>query len=289
MRLDVEVIRILSSLGIIWFHSGLLLGKEISYSGLICFVILSSYFAMSSIRIHYFSDRILRLILPCIIWSIFYAVFKTVRGVNIFPENIGILSSILATPAIHLWYLPFVFFTLILIDNAKTKFSRREIGIVSAISAILLILFSPFWREKSYGIPWDQYIHALPAVLIGVFFSTFSQIKAGFKFVLLIALIISILFCVLIGVQGVGLSYFVGSIVCLVLLKGGANKVNGGPVEILSAATFGVYLIHPFFIFLLRHFGVEGFLLPVLSAVLSFVFVIVARLSLPAFITKYVF
>lgn len=35
MRIDIELLRIISAIGIVWFHSGNATGREITYSGLV--------------------------------------------------------------------------------------------------------------------------------------------------------------------------------------------------------------------------------------------------------------
>ena len=46
-RADIEFLRVLSTFGIVWFHSGVF-GHEFAYSGLIVFLILSMYLAGGS-------------------------------------------------------------------------------------------------------------------------------------------------------------------------------------------------------------------------------------------------
>ena len=65
MRTDVEFLRIIAALGIVWFHSGLDVGRDIAYSGLVVFLIFSSYFAVKSNKEYSVLSRASRFLIPC--------------------------------------------------------------------------------------------------------------------------------------------------------------------------------------------------------------------------------
>ncbi|MCI5135333.1 MAG: hypothetical protein D3920_09740 [Candidatus Electrothrix sp. AW2] len=129
IRYDIELFRVISSFGIVWLHSKMNFGGEIAYSGLIYFVVVSSYLSFSSVREKYIANRAKRLLIPFFSWYVIYAVIRIIKGENIFPENYTIYSIILASPSVHLWYLPFVFLFSVSIYHAKKKINARQLGL----------------------------------------------------------------------------------------------------------------------------------------------------------------
>lgn len=287
MRLDIELTRVISAFGIVWFHSGVDLGRDIAYAGLVYFVIISSYFATTSKKEHHMPERVLRLLVPCFIWSVIYASFKIIRGVPVFPENYSAINMLLATPSIHLWYLPFLFFGIIAIDTAKKYFSNNVIGVVAGVTTLLLVTTAPEWRSMNFISPWGQYLHALPALLIGVFFGGYGKISGVLRTVITFGIFFAISVMTLKGMSGFGITYLFGIIPCLVLFKKDSIIKKSKVIAPLSMATFGVYLIHVLVLFVFRHFGIVGIFLPILSFTVSILAVMLARKYLPKSIIKY--
>jgi hypothetical protein len=287
MRSDVELLRIFSAFGIVWFHSGLQNGKDIAYSGLIVFLIFSSYFAVKSTSKHTIENRALRLLIPCVLWSILFVTFDLLRGGYIYPNNYSLLSKILATPSLHLWYLPFVFFCLITIDRAKAILSPVFLASLAAVFVSILLLLSPLWRQWTYLPPLGQYIHALPAIFVGLLFSLSPQIGRT-KYILLSLLFVSLAYVYVLNMSGVGLTYTIGIVAAAILLKKESILPSNQAIFEISKLSFGIYLLHPLVLFIVRHIGLEGVLLPVFSYTISATCIYIALKIIPKSITKYV-
>lgn len=69
MKSEIELFRIFSALGIVWFHSGVGIGRDVAYGGLIFFVIVAAYFATVSTRSHSLVERVERLMVPYFLWG----------------------------------------------------------------------------------------------------------------------------------------------------------------------------------------------------------------------------
>ena len=112
IRQDIELLRVLSALGIVWFHSETK-GSNFGHSGLIFFLILSVFLGggqqNSSIQ-----KRAKRLLVPWLIWFAYYGAINLVLQKSVIPLNNGLIAGVLSGPRIHLWYLPFIFFVLII-------------------------------------------------------------------------------------------------------------------------------------------------------------------------------
>lgn len=193
-RYDIELIRILSSFGIVYFHSQVNFGRQVAYAGLVCFVIISAWLSVSDKNV-LLVDRAERLLLPFVFWYIIYAIIKIIKGNSVFPENYKIYSMILASPSIHLWYLPFIFLSLSLISLVRRSCDNSQIGLYAGGASIFLLMTSPFWRSFPYSPPFIEWIHATPALLIGIFLGYFNENdkKIGCLVIFLVLLTTSIL------------------------------------------------------------------------------------------------
>jgi len=287
MKLEIEIFRIISAFGIVWFHSNVEAGREIAYGGLIFFIVVSAYFATISTRFHSLFERVERLLIPCFLWAIFYGVINLVTKGYVFPDKYILLSIFLATPSIHLWFLPFIFFSLIAIDKFRQLVFKEWGATLIGISAILSISLAPIWLEFDYIPPLGQYAHAIPAVLIGVFFGIID--KAKVKMLLITGIILSVLIMVFKQQSGIGIPYLVGLIPCYFFFFNSHVINNKGSLLLkISSATLGVYLIHIFVLMVLRKLGIVGFSLPLFAFILSLLAIIFLKTFVPKKIVKYV-
>lgn len=286
MKSEIEIFRIISAFGIVWFHSGIEYGRDIAYGGLIFFIIISVYFSITSTRVHTFTERAQRLILPYIIWQVFYGVVKIATKGAAFLHDSSMLSVFFVGAALHLWFLPFIFFVLIAIDKLHFLLLKKAwLATLIGILAMLSILFSPLWRGFDYPLPLGQYMHAMPAVFIGIFLGACTEFKI--KLALMIGIILSMLLMVFTKQPGIGVPYLTGFIPCCFLFTG-YLKTNQKPLlQYVAAATFGVYLLHPFALKIMKYVGVVGFFLPTGAFFLSFLAILIFRTHMPKNIVKY--
>lgn len=288
MRIDIELLRIISAFGIVYFHSGNLSGKEFAYAGLVFFVIISAYFAICSPRSKKPLARLKRLMIPCIIWSIVYGLFNLILKGKIFPMDCSLAECLLSTPALHFWYLPYMCCILIAIDRLKNMFAKEAIGKFSGIMACLLFLSAPIWRTIEYSEPWGQYMHALPGVFIGLFLGCYFQLAVKERRLILGSIIMAILLMIYWKISGIGIPYLFGLLPSLLLLK--SDLFSQNTIEHLpsiSLSMFGVYLVHGLFIIVLSYFGFNSYILPILAFSASLIFVLMLNKNLPQNIRKY--
>lgn len=257
---NIELLRIFAAFGIVLFHSGAT-GAELGYSGLIAFTAISCFFASGDAV-----KLTKRVLIPWAFWSLFYVCWRFIGNGEIFHEGLSPLQSI--AYGTHLWYLPFIFVSVLSVSKLKTD----RLPYWCAALAFLFLCASPWWRafQMEFEPPIAQWLHALPAVFIGVACrSKLGAILVGF------GLIISAMW----QVGGVSLPYFVGgwAFIAAILLP----RVNWDFGSV-SASMLGVYLVH------IAALGVfnritepETFLTAVLAFVASFAGVWVVR--------KYVF
>jgi len=285
---EIEFFRIISIFGITWFHSGVTAGKDIAYGGLIFFTIVSVYFSATSKRDHRVFERIERLIIPCVIWSIFYGLFSLILKDHIFPENYNTISKILATPAIHLWFLPFIFIVTITIDRFRFLLLAEWFQIIIGASAVISIISAPIWREVNYIAPFGQYAHALPAVLIGLFLSTYSQMRVKLRLFITLGLISSILLMLYKQESGIGVPYIIGLAPCIFLFRQNILIKHNELLLWVASSTFGVYLLHIFTLSIMKHVGVSGIALPIFAFIIALCTILLFKKYVPKKLSKYI-
>lgn len=169
----VEWLRVAGAAGIVWFHAGVA-GSYWGYAGLVVFLLLSMMFeAGPNIAKPPSVSRLAkRLLVPWLVWWVVFGALNIIRHLPIIDTSHGLLLDVLASPSIHLWYLPFVFGVIILFGFVKGSLSTSAIAIGSAVIACALIWAIPLWRPLSLaaGYPLAQWAHAAAPVFTGILF-----------------------------------------------------------------------------------------------------------------------
>jgi hypothetical protein len=283
-RLDIELFRIISAFGIVWFHSHLE-GGDVGYAGLIYFTILSLYLSGDGRDVIH---RLKRLMLPWLFWCLFYGFINLLIAKPFIDTNNGLLAGILTGPRIHLWYIPFICITLISFDLIKKNISVLLIGYASALIAFISLITVFLWRDpaNSLGTPWAQHFHAFPAIFIGASFWAFERVESMFRIVFMLLLLSAA--AINLNISGVGVTYIIGiALFCPILFLPPWLKC---PYKItkISNLTLGIYLLHPFvfMVFFKLHFY-PGFYLPIAVFIISGLTIAIAKKFFPK-LTKYI-
>lgn len=288
-RQDIELLRIISTFAIVWYHSGAI-GHEISYGGLIIFVLLSMYLAGQSNYSgnHPYLRKFERIIIPWSIWFVIYGLVNVLLHKPIIPLHNGIFAGILSGSSIHLWYMPFIFGCLLLFDIVKRHASKSLIAWLSAVLTTTILGSTPFWRLESIqlGEPLAQYAHALAAVTLGIFFSYLSILHGRYQIFLLFIIVISALSAI--PYTGVGIPYLIGIFAGSILVyRPLLNKLwifTGSSFDFssISQYTLGIYFVHVLILTVLEktHFF-YGIYLPLTGIVLSILTVYLLRRTFP--------
>jgi surface polysaccharide O-acyltransferase-like enzyme len=267
---NIERLRTLAIIGIVWFHTDGLPCRGVGYAGLPVFILI--FFMLIGMK-GYEANRVFikkkfdRLILPWLFWSVVYLGYQV--GKYLIKKQVSLEPYMLITgPATHLWYLSWAF-TLAVVANAMQKriTARNEKCIIwmTILASVGLSVGIPLLANNlDIKPPLAQWFYGLAACpagwLIGKQLSNGKDEKSKvkiFRFCLIISLI-----CLLMTVLGfgyLGLSYIVGFIiyglaVCL---------PNWNAKDILSRwapLTFGIYLIHPL------AGGITEFVTPVIAS-----------------------
>jgi hypothetical protein len=219
---NIEIVRIIAAFGIVLFHSRAT-GSDLGYSGLVAFTILSTFFAGTGT-----AKLAKRVLVPWVFWSVFYAGWRFAADGSMFHAGLTPLESILF--GTHLWFLPFIF----VINAALGQIKSRHLPLICAIAGSALLAATPWWRDfqLQFNPPVVQYLHALPAALIGVALRTKASLAISCA---------GVAVCLAWQIPGVSLPYALGGLIVIVALLVPKVQFN---VESVSACMFGVYLVH---------------------------------------------
>jgi fucose 4-O-acetylase-like acetyltransferase len=245
-RPDVEAFRTIAAAMIVWYHAGAE-GQEIAYGGLIVFLIISTYLAAlardrdmrSSLK-----TKLHRLIVPWAFWMVVYGLVNLVLGKPLAPESSNWVAKLLAGTATHLWYMPFIFMTLLLTDVLKNNLRSAWLGAGGGIAAAALLFTISAWRDVSIamGYPVAQYCHAAAGAMIGLLFGFRSRMPKSL-FLGLFALVIAAAICAL-PWRGVGATYLVGILFGATLSFEWLRGAHFLGLERLAPYTLGIYFVH---------------------------------------------
>ena len=278
IRQDIEAARVLSAFGLVWCHTHSP-GYEFAHSGLVVFVVLSVYLAGVHQQRPDFAatlhHRVVRLLVPWVAWFAIYAAINASHHRPMLDVHDGIVAGVLTGPSMHLWYLPYMFVCLLPIDASRRAWpDGRALACACALATIVMLAAVPYWRKESFilAVPFGQYLHALPAVFIGVFFSHFKRLPSGIAHALLIAM--WCLACLRLPYEGVAVPYACGIAIGFVLAAEVVTDKVSWNFAAIGRHTFGIYLVHVAVLMVLLHAGMrQGWLLPTTTFGVSLVLV----------------
>lgn len=228
---SVDYLRFIGSIGIIWFHLDLP-GSEIGLAALPMFVALFVCFG----RGRDIASLNRRLLFPWLIWS---AVFGTAKLAQTGLSG-GALSEefewwmLLAGPAIHLWFLPFSYIFILIVNQMR----RQTRGLV----VVVLVPCSIWLADIALPAPFAQWVTVIPAACMGLVLSHLGPRSTRAHFFGWCSVAIALLMVVA-GAEAVALQYVIGISVTLLALA--LKTRSGGVGRFLAETSFGIYLLHP--------------------------------------------
>lgn len=188
----------------------------------------------------------LTFLVPFLFWFPIYGLWNLLRGKPLLVESTPL--GLLAGTSIHLWFLPFMFVVLLVLNQLKRPALRKPLFFGSMIAAPLLVVTAPFWRGviATGQMPLGQWVHALPAVLLGIVIGL-SDGSLVRRVLVVGATVITV------GVmwrQDVPplfsqVAYLVGMSALLLSMAIPACLTERVDVTTVSGCMMGVYLMHP--------------------------------------------
>lgn len=266
--INIDALRVVAAIGIVWFHTSEAPYKRIGYAGLPIFLLI--FFSLIVHRGGTYSTytflkrRWNRLLKPWLFWSLLYGVLQLVRAV--WSGNADSLHQLaspqvaLAGTHIHLWYLPFAFASGVLVyalNRHTMRFNNTVVVFIATGLGLLLLTLDAIGlasRHLMYPLPqWGFGLAAIPLGL-AVGRSLMAPSHALMRFLLASIVLVTLATSMVLigfGYASAGIPY--GLAVVLVTLAYSWQTTGNGAVAALAPLTFGVYLIHPLVSFWLRH------------------------------------
>lgn len=242
----IDLLRIVAAFAVVAFHAGLQ-PREAFYGGLIVFLALSPMYEMGAnlSRRRSSGELATTFLVPLAFWFPVYGVVNLARGRPFVPDN-GLLG-ILAGPSIHLWFLPFMFAVLVVLNQLKHEQWRVPLFACAIVAMPGLAATSPLWSDSDWlsRAPLGQWVHASAAVCAGAAIGL-SQGSARMMATTVVAIAATL---VLLWTQAdplfSPLAYTLGLPALLVARFAPVRWPAGFDVTPLAACMMGVYLMHP--------------------------------------------
>lgn len=232
---SIDILRFIGAIGIIWFHLDLP-GSDIGLAALPMFVALFVCFGMGRDRAG-LTDRLLR---PWLFWSAIFVVAKLgqamVSGAPLADEFAWWM--LFAGPSIHLWFLPFSYLFVRLMQRAS-----RQTWLPLAV----VLVPASLWMSNALILPqpFAQWATVIPAGFMGLLLHALGprSLRSHNFGWMSIALAAALAWA---GVEHVVMQYVWGMSAMLIALQ--VSLPQTALCKRAAETSFGLYLLHPLII-----------------------------------------
>ncbi len=244
----IDLARLFGAFGIVWFHAKAP-GSSIGYSALQLFMTLTILFsAKTGIDITYrqfLLSRFTRLIVPWLAWSVIFGAAKIIDSYyhNIPFEEEFMFWMFLTGPAIHLWFLPYVFCLSLLflfLDKQRDKlnYSRGIIPIFVTTNVFFIYILNTY----EFSIPFAQWLYVFPAAFLGWAMHLNRNSTKGF-YLLSLSIIAPCGAYIFLDMPLLAEQFLIGGLLSIIVTKWRWKEYKF--ISKLSSYSLGIYLIHP--------------------------------------------
>jgi fucose 4-O-acetylase-like acetyltransferase len=248
-RQDIEYLRLFNSFCIVYFHASLSLPVWLK-GCLLVFIITTSFLSGAQHRAFSWPIQRLRarrLMVPWACWFLLYGLLNLKQGQPLVwhtPGAWGLISDWLSGSAVHLWYVPFAFFGLMLLDAAHARWQERTVAWGAIGLSILWLALAGWWRPwvDELPSPWASYATVLVGLGIGIFYRHLHRLNRWHAAGALLALLA--VAWLQRDIPSVGLNCLMGVALTCTLLLPRLPRLPLPDIHQLSNCTFGVYLVH---------------------------------------------
>jgi hypothetical protein len=285
-RMDIELARILASIGIVLFHT--LYGfNAFTYSGIVVFSFMTMWLTAQSPTLR-LREKARRFLQPWAFWMVVYGLVNLLSHQPLFGLGTHPFTQLFAGTSVHLWYMPFALGCVFAFAACQRWIAPQALSMGAGALGIGMLLTHTLWREVSVQclVPTGQWAHAMPAVLLGVAAAhpslnsqTWSRHAPWIAAMVVAGLAIDD--------PWLGWAYVTGLPICWTLSTRPAwtQVLSRLDWRVLSSCTPGVYFSHILVFQILQRVvpPASAALTPWLTLVLSFVMVWAVRKALPRF------
>jgi surface polysaccharide O-acyltransferase-like enzyme len=276
---NIDRLRILAAVGIVWFHTAGAPYRWIGYAGLPVFLLI--FFSLVAWSGHTGKDRAdflkrrwSRLIVPWLFWSAVYGLCRAAKAVCVADisglHRLLSVQSLLAGTQLHLWYLPYAFvlgFGTYEISRRTSRTNDAVVVLVATVTGICVLAAHAMGIFPDHlAAPLPQWCFGLAAAPLGLAVGRCLAIPSqeSRRWLLLVVFAGTVMGCIVLSSAGsaslavpYGLAMTLVSIACAWQVRGDAFVASVAPL------TFGIYLIHPLIGFGLQHLVAASWHYPV--------------------------
>ena len=217
------------------------------------------------------AKRVPGLLIPFVFWSLVYGLWIVVLNLRYDRSMFEGYHArmLLFGTAIHLWFLPFILVAntvAIIVQTICRKVEDRQfLGVTLVLSLATLAICATKRQEVSMIDPFRQWVFSLPCLPLGLMMGRAISMKAkSTSFLLAVAIAALAVWGLLTFVEGAQWSRWesamvaryslgLGAIAFGILIRGKADPFTNSAVTTI----FGVYLIHPMLLKVLRTLDVR--------------------------------
>jgi len=269
---SIDGLRLLAAIGIVWFHTDGAPYRQIGYASLPIFLLV--FFSLITNRsgsapLAFLKRRSNRLLKPWLFWSLVYAFFRLAKG--LYTRDLDSLRAMLSLKTVltgthvHLWYLPYAFvaaFLVYVLSRRTLRFNHTAVALIATAAALLMLVAHAMGLFSSrLPSPLPQWEFGLPAIPLGFAIGRCLMVPSWWRkrFLLgTIVLVTEVTFLVLTG-SGHGSSVTPYSLAVVLVCLAYCWRTNASViVATLAPLTFGVYLIHPLVILVLKRTAIAS-------------------------------
>lgn len=256
-RQGIDLARFLAAFGVVVAHAEASPRDWVGHLALAMFAILTAFLAVKSAEraggSYAYLPRARRLILPWVVWSVFYLAVE--MAISDGPDRLHLLRDpwrLLYGGYIHLWFLPFIGFAMVLVGPAVSFVTTPER--LWAAAVVLLGVSAPlFWAHEVLHLPepLPQWAFTLPCYGLGLLLAKAQGMGRS-----VVAFGAGLWLSVLALWMGQGapwtLTIFAGLLAFEISWR---LPVRGAWALHLGQVAFGIYLIHPFLMLVVYKFA----------------------------------
>jgi peptidoglycan/LPS O-acetylase OafA/YrhL len=253
----MELLRFFCTIPIVLVHLG---GEyfSVAYTGFDAFVILSVALSLHSAQRKDFGpfarQRALRILTPWLLWSVFYLAIRALREGPGAALSLSDPNWLMVGGEIHLWFLPFILVTSLLTFAAsRLPLAGSNQALWAGLTALAIAVGCLCYFIEQHHLlptPWTQWSLAAPAILYGIA-RVLGPSWSAPVFLAGVIAGMSLLHSPL-----PALSLCAAALIFELFLR---TKRIGPWAQPLGLAAFGIYLVHPFFIYVVAYFmPIEG-------------------------------
>lgn len=256
-RRSLDLARFVACFGIVWDHARAPYA-DVGYLALALFLVLTSFLSIGSFdrsggrqdSQSFWISRAKRIAIPWLFWCLVYRIIYEIVS----DEPFVLLSdpmTLIIGPSIHLWFLPFVMFTLPLIPIQSLAIkSQRDLFL--ACCGLVIFSLPAGWLHAQVGLagwfvdvglykqPLPQWFFSLPLFVYGAVAAVAHRLNMAWMALATSAFVSIPLF--LLAPEFASLQMLLVAVLFELLWRW---PLKGTWATTLAGAAFGIYLLHP--------------------------------------------